>query len=387
MPEKPATELQLARLLGSSPHAVELTLFVPDGYRAKTTPADHMAAFYRTWSQIRDQRFDGLIVTGAPIEHLAFENVSYWQPLGRILDWARQEIPQTFYICWAAQAALSRFHGVAKHDLEQKLFGVFRQRNRHPRSALLRGFGADFPAPVSRHTEVRAADLPSERGLHILADSAESGLCLVDDPDCNALYMFNHLEYETETLEREYLRDRAAARPTAPPRNYYPQDDPALPPPNTWQPAAQLLFRNWLDQVDAGRCRRAAAEQELSWLLSEPRGCAPVPGDFVDFLVNGQGGLELLPCLLRALATLGRSPLAAKTHEAPDGSRRIELRLDRLNESTSERIARHLSRQCGVRCVTYRGSKGIGGIISAAAPVAVTVARKPRVASLGRAAA
>jgi homoserine O-succinyltransferase len=249
MPNKVVTETQIARLLGATPVPVELTLCVPDSYRSKTTPAGHMTAFYRPWSQIRDEPFDGLIVTGAPVETLPFEDVVYWSDLCAIFEGARARNVATFYICWAAQAALHRFHGVPKHPLPQKLFGVFQHRLTDPGSRLLRGFGETFPVPVSRHTEVRAVDLPAAADLAVLAASPKAGLCLIEDRAHRAVYMFNHLEYDTETLRDEFLRDRQAGKPIAIPCNYFPEDDPSGAPVNVWRPYGHLLLGNWLGDM------------------------------------------------------------------------------------------------------------------------------------------
>jgi homoserine O-succinyltransferase len=249
MPNKIATETQLCRLLGATPIPVALTLCVPDSYRSKTTPARHIARFYRPWSRIRDDRFDGLVVTGAPVETLPFEDVTYWPELRAIFDWAKARIASSLYICWTAQAALYHFHAVPKHPLPAKLFGVFRQRVANADSRLLRGFGADFPVPVSRHTEVRAGDLPARAGLTVLADSGDAGLCLVEDRDNRAVCMFNHLEYDAGTLREEFLRDCRAGKPIGIPVSYFPDDDPARPAVNVWRPAAHLLFGNWLGAI------------------------------------------------------------------------------------------------------------------------------------------
>ena len=188
MPNKAVTETQVARLLGATSIPVELTLCLPDGYRSKSTPTDHMA-LYRPWTSIRDEPFDALVVTGAPIEALPFEDVTYWPGLCAVFDWARAHSIGSFYICWAAQAALYHYHGVPKHRLPQKTFGVFRQQVADGGSRLLRGFGEEFPVPVSRHTEVRAADLPTKAGLAVLASSPDTGLCLVEDRGSRAVYM------------------------------------------------------------------------------------------------------------------------------------------------------------------------------------------------------
>lgn len=249
MPNKTATETQICRLLAASSIPVAVTLCVPDSYRSKTTPESHIATFYQRWSQIRDEGFDGLIVTGAPIETLPFEAVSYWPDLTAMIDWARARIASSLYICWAAQAALYHVHGVPKHPCPAKISGVFRQRVVNAGSRLLRGLGDEFPAPVSRHTEVRAADLPTLAGLTVLAESIDAGLCLVEDRENRAIYMFNHLEYDAGTLRDEFLRDRLAGKCVDVPSNYFPGDDPARPPPNIWRPSANVLFGNWLGEI------------------------------------------------------------------------------------------------------------------------------------------
>jgi homoserine O-succinyltransferase len=263
MPTKAATETQFARLLGSTPFPVALTLVVPDSYEPRNTPAEHLAAFYERWSRVRYRTFDGLIVTGAPVETLPFEEVAYWRELTAVFDWARSHVRRTYHVCWGAQAALHHFHGVPKRGLAAKMFGVFRHRvAARPDHPLFRGFGDGFVTPVSRHTEVRAADLPRDAGLEVLADSPEAGLCLVEDRPRRALYMFNHLEYDADTLGDEYRRDLRAGRPIAAPRHYFPGDDPARPPANTWRPFAHLLFRNWLGEMARSAAgRRQGAER------------------------------------------------------------------------------------------------------------------------------
>jgi homoserine O-succinyltransferase len=262
MPDKPATERQIARLLAGTRHAVELSLAIPDGYRPRTADPAHIWAFYRPWRRIRDQGFDGLIVTGAPVETLAFDEVSYWPELREIFDWARDRVGRSLYICWAAQAALQHFHGVPKHRRDAKLSGVFRHRVHDRTHPLLRGFGSAFVTPVSRHTEVRAEDLPPARGLEVLATSEEAGLCAVEDRPSRALCMFNHLEYETDTLLREYLRDLKTHGEVAPPRHYFPGDDPAQPPVDRWSAFGRLLFANWLEEI-ARQLPEAAAQTGL----------------------------------------------------------------------------------------------------------------------------
>ena len=249
MPDKPVTERQLARLLGSTPTPVELVLLTTESYTPTHTSPAHMKTFYATWREIRHERIDGLIVTGAPLAHLDFEQVRYWRELKAIMSWARRNLSHTLYICWGAQAALYHFHGVRRHALLAKMFGVFPQRIVHPEASVLNGFDDGFWAPVSRHTEVRVADLPSGRGLRILAESSEAGVCLIEDEACRALYMFNHLEYETDTLDAEYHRDLAAGKCIHVPEHYYVNDDPSELPINRWRLYAHLFFSNWIGDI------------------------------------------------------------------------------------------------------------------------------------------
>jgi homoserine O-succinyltransferase len=242
---------------------VELVLCLPGSYRSKSTPAEHIAAFYRRWPELRDEPFDGLVVTGAPVETLPFAAVDYWSELCAIFDWAQSRRIESFHICWAAQAAVYHLHGVPKQRLPEKLFGVFRHYVTCAETPLLRGFGAAFPVPVSRHTEVCAADLPLRAGLTVLAASAETGLGLIEDRARRAVFMFNHLEYDAGTLGEEFLRDRRAGKTIALPRNYFPDDDPARPPVNGWRPYGRLLFANWLGEIDRAVRRGAVADGSL----------------------------------------------------------------------------------------------------------------------------
>ncbi|MDE1147936.1 MAG: homoserine O-succinyltransferase [Azospirillaceae bacterium] len=245
MPNKISTETQLARLLGANPLQIELTLVRITDHVARNTPADHLEAFYRPWSDVSAQRFDGFIVTGAPVERLPFEDVRYWPELRTIFDWTQTHVHRCLTICWAAQAALHHFHGVPKHALNQKAFGVFPHRNLAPASPYLRGFSDDFDVPVSRWTEMRREDIPTDGGLRILAASDDTGVCLVGDPDHRALHMFNHLEYDTNTLGDEYRRDGGAQLPA----NYFPGGDPTRTPGNRWRSHAHLLFGNWINDI------------------------------------------------------------------------------------------------------------------------------------------
>jgi homoserine O-succinyltransferase len=249
MPNKIRTETQFARLLGATPLQIELTLVKMTGHVARNTPAEHIISFYRDWEDIRDDRFDGFIVTGAPVETMPFEEVTYWDELRRVFDWTMTNVHSCFNVCWGAQAAVHHFHGMPKHALAQKAFGVYDHRNLAPASPYLRGFSDDFSIPVSRWTEVRREDIPADSGMTVLMESDEAGLCLLDDPRHHALHMFNHIEYDSTSLAEEYFRDLAADKPIAMPRHYFPDDDPTRPPQNRWRSHAHLLFGNWINQV------------------------------------------------------------------------------------------------------------------------------------------
>ncbi len=249
MPNKIKTETQFARLIGASPLQVELSLVRITNHTPKNTSQEHMLAFYDAWEDVKDQRFDGFIITGAPIEQMPFEDVSYWHEMAAILDWTQTNVHSTMHICWAAQAALHHFHGVNKHALESKAFGVYAHRNLNPASTYLRGFSDDFAMPVSRWTEVRRSEIPKDHRLEVLMESDEKGLCLINDPAQRSLYMFNHIEYDTRSLAEEYERDVAAEKAIALPANYYPQDNPQNPPENRWRAHAHLLFGNWINEV------------------------------------------------------------------------------------------------------------------------------------------
>jgi homoserine O-succinyltransferase len=223
MPDKISTETQFARLLGATPLQIELTLVRITDHVARNTPADHLATFYRPWSDVSAERFDGFIITGAPVERLPFEEVRYWLELRSILDWTQTHVHRCFTICWAAEAALYHFHGVPKRELPRKAFGVFPHRNLAPASPYLRGFSDAFDVPVSRWTEVDPDDLPVDGGLRVLVDSEEAGVCLVEDAPHRSIHTFNHLEYDTGTLAAEYRRDGSVHFPA----RYFPGDNPA----------------------------------------------------------------------------------------------------------------------------------------------------------------
>lgn len=247
MPNKIRTETQFARLCGATPLQVEMTLIRISSHTAKNTPEEHLLTFYRSFPEVEEEKFDGLIVTGAPVEQLEFNEVTYWPELTEIFNWSRTNVHSTFFVCWGAQAALYHFHKVPKYALQQKAFGVFRHRNLNPTNPLLRGFSDDFSIPVSRWTESRKTDLPSQ--LELLAESDETGLCLVQDKLTRSIYMFNHLEYDTLSLKEEYDRDVTAGSEIRLPGNYFPEDNPNLPPENRWRSHAHLLFGNWINEV------------------------------------------------------------------------------------------------------------------------------------------
>ncbi len=249
MPNKIKTETQFARLIGATPLQVELSLIKITNHKSKNTPHDHMITFYRDWEKVRKEKFDGLIITGAPIELLEFEDVTYWDELQRIFDWTQTHVQSTFNICWGAQAALYHFHHVPKHTLAQKAFGIYRHKNLSPASPYLRGFSDDFSMPVSRWTENLKSELPKNKGLEVLMESEEAGLCFVADSPHRQLYMFNHIEYDTNSLGDEYRRDVEAGKAINPPANYFPGGNPSATPENRWRSHAHLLFGNWINEV------------------------------------------------------------------------------------------------------------------------------------------
>jgi homoserine O-succinyltransferase len=248
MPDKVRTETQIARLLGATPLQVEMTLANVTSHLARTTPLDHLVSFYRPWEELRDERFDGFVVTGAPVEQMPFEAVTYWNELRRFFAWTQEHVHRVLTICWAAQAALHHFHGVPKHALAQKAFGVFAQHRLAPASPYLRGLADDFAIPVSRWTTIAPTDIPAGSGLEILASCPDTGPGLIHDPAHRMLHLLNHPEYDATSLAEEYARDRRAGTAVLP-RNYFPGDDPSQAPPNTWRSHAHLLFANWIHEI------------------------------------------------------------------------------------------------------------------------------------------
>ena len=252
MPKKIQTETQFARLIGATPLQIELTLVRMSDHETKNTAAEHMESFYRPFQAVKDQKFDGLIITGAPIEHLEFEDVDYWAELEEVMDWTQTNVHSTFGVCWGGMAMLHHFHKVPKHLLGAKLFGTYRHTNLAPASPYLRGFSDDCVVPVSRWTEVRAPEVEAA-GLPILLGSTVTGPCLIEDPDHRALYILNHFEYDSDTLKQEYDRDLASVQvegaEIAMPVGYFPENDPSQSPANRWRSHAHLLYGNWLSEI------------------------------------------------------------------------------------------------------------------------------------------
>jgi len=251
MPQKITTETQFARLIGATPLQIDLHLIRMTEHRSRHTAPEHMEAFYKTFAEVEaaGDRFDGLIITGAPIEHLPYEEVTYWDELRRIFDWTQTHVQSTFGVCWGGMAMAYHFHGLPKHDLPAKAFGCFRHRNLAPASPYLRGFSDDVLMPVSRWTEMKQAEIDAVPGLVTLLASDLTGPALVEDAAHRALWIFNHFEYDSLTLKGEYDRDVANGTPINVPMNYYPDDDPAKMPLNRWRSHAHLLYGNWINQI------------------------------------------------------------------------------------------------------------------------------------------
>ena len=247
MPKKIETETQLTRLLGNTPLQIELTLLRMEAHKSLNTSQEHLLSFYRTFSEVKDTCFDGMIITGAPVEHLPFEEVDYWPELCEIMEWSRSHVHSTMHICWGAQAGLYYHYGIEKQPLERKLFGVFPHRSEYRESMLLRGFDDVFMVPHSRHTTVRREDIEAVPSLQILASSDEAGVCIVRNRQGRQFFMMGHSEYDARTLENEYLRDVKAGKPIDVPKNYYPGDDPSKEPIVSWRGHANLLYSNWLN--------------------------------------------------------------------------------------------------------------------------------------------
>ncbi|UWQ76791.1 homoserine O-succinyltransferase [Leisingera sp. M658] len=249
MPKKIQTENQFARLIGATPLQIDLSLIRMTEHQTRNTAAEHMAEFYHSFQEVKHEKFDGLIITGAPIEHLDFPEVTYWEEMREVFEWTQTNVHSTFGVCWGGMAMINHFHGVKKHMLDHKAFGCFRHRNLAPASPYLRGFSDDFVIPVSRWTEMKQTEISAAPGLKTLLGSDEVGPCLVEDKAHNALYIFNHFEYDNDTLKQEYDRDVANGTTINVPGNYYPDDDPSQPPQNRWRSHAHLLYGNWINEI------------------------------------------------------------------------------------------------------------------------------------------
>ena len=247
MPTKIDTETQLARVLGNTPLQIELELIAPSGHVSKNTSQAHMLAFYKTFADVKEQNFDGLIITGAPVEHLPFEEVDYWPELCDIMEWSKNHVHSTLHICWGAQAGLYYHYGISKHRLERKLFGIFEHKLEDPNFILFRGFDDTFKVPHSRNTTVNREDIEAIPGLKVLAASEEAGVYAVKSDQCRQVFLMGHAEYDRDTLRNEYMRDVAAGIDIQVPKHYFPQDDPNQTPPVTWRSCAHLLYTNWLN--------------------------------------------------------------------------------------------------------------------------------------------
>ena len=247
MPKKIETETQLSRLLGNTPLQVELELIRTKSHFSKNTSPEHLLAFYKTFDDITDRNFDGMIITGAPVEHLEFEEVEYWEELCEIMEWTKTHVHSTFHICWGAQAGLYYHFGIKKYPLEKKLFGIFPHTADYKKSILLRGFDDVFMVPQSRHTTVRTEDIAARPELKILASSSEAGVYAVSTDNGKQIFITGHSEYDADTLKNEYLRDLSEGKPIEIPKNYFPDDNPENPPIVNWRGHSNLLYSNWLN--------------------------------------------------------------------------------------------------------------------------------------------
>lgn len=247
MPLKITTETDLVRLLSNTPLQVEMELMKIKGHTSKNTPIEHMQAFYKDFDQMRDDYYDGMIITGAPVEQMPFEEVTYWDEICEIFDWARTHVTSTLYICWAAQAGLYHFHGVPKYDLPKKMFGIFPHHVLQPYLPIFRGFDDEFYVPHSRHTEVRREDIEKVTGLSLLSESDESGVYMAMARGGREIFITGHSEYSPNTLHDEYMRDLNKGLPIEMPKHYYRNDNPAEGPVVRWRAHANQLFTNWLN--------------------------------------------------------------------------------------------------------------------------------------------
>ena len=247
MPKKIETETQFARLLGNTPLQVEMEMMYTTSHKSKNISEEHLLAFYKTFDEIKDNKYDGMIITGAPVENMEFEEVEYWDELCKIMDWSKSHVTSTFHICWGAQAGLYYHYGIQKHPLPKKCFGVYPHKVDYKRSILFRGFDDTFMAPQSRHTTVYAEEIKKVKGLKILASSKETGVYVVSTSKGKQIFVTGHSEYDKDTLKNEYLRDKDKGLEIDIPKNYFPNDDPSKEPIVSWRAHANLLFSNWLN--------------------------------------------------------------------------------------------------------------------------------------------
>ncbi|MBM7565327.1 homoserine O-acetyltransferase MetA [Paenibacillus sacheonensis] len=247
MPTKEVTETQLLRLIGNTPLQVEVVLLHPKTHLSKNTSAQHLESFYKTFDDIKHEYYDGMIITGAPVETLPFEEVNYWEELKDIMDWSARKVTSTFHICWGAQAGLYHHYGIPKYDLADKMFGVFPHEVDKREVPLMRGFDEQFFVPQSRHTEVRREDVEAVNDLDILSSSPDAGVYIAASRNGRQIFVTGHSEYDPSSLKAEYDRDVAKGMDIAIPKNYYPNDDPSRQPRSTWRAHANLLFSNWLN--------------------------------------------------------------------------------------------------------------------------------------------
>jgi len=247
MPTKIVTETQLSRMLGNTPLQVHLELMMLSTHKAKNTPEEHLLAFYKTFDELKDRKFDGMVITGAPVENMPFEQVNYWKELTEIMEWSKDHVHSTFHICWGAQAGLYYHYGIQKYPLPEKMFGVFKHKADYKHAILLRGFDDEFWVPHSRHTTIRREDIETIPGLKILASSEEAGVYILMNKEGRQIFVTGHSEYDPDTLEREYLRDKYQGLPIQVPKNYYPNDDDSQAPVVRWRGHGNLLYSNWLN--------------------------------------------------------------------------------------------------------------------------------------------
>lgn len=247
MPTKTETEVQLLRLLGNTPLQVDVELLHPGSHVSKNTSSSYLNKYYKTFDEVKDRRFDGLIITGAPVERLPFEEVDYWPEMCRVMDWTRENVYSTLYICWAAQAGLYYFYGIEKHALPEKLSGIYNHQVLRPTHPLMRGFDDNYLAPHSRYTEVRLADVEAREELIPLGVSDLAGLHIAAQRGGRRIFVTGHAEYDRDTLSKEYFRDVKKGLNPPVPHNYFPDNDPSKTPPFTWRSNAHLLVSNWLN--------------------------------------------------------------------------------------------------------------------------------------------